>query len=248
MQLNAKLKRLQSDRGVEYISDEFDQYLKSKGTTRSLTVHNTPEQNGVAERLNRTLVEHARTMHYTADLPKFLWTESIQHVVWLKNRTTTYQLEGKTPFEMLFNKKPDLSNLPEWGTKVWVLKEDRGKLEAKADEGHWVGYSRDSKSHRVYWPGKRHVTDERNLQFEASVMVPSTDMPKESQAHDEPVQDPKKEGGDTPPTEKREVQPQYDPGPPHVLCIDCFGTRENYGVKVQLRITTALLDNVNERS
>ena len=218
-QLNAKLKQLQSDQGGEYISDEFDQHLKSKGTTRSLTVHDTPEQNGVAERLNCTLVEHARAMHYAADLPKFLWTESIQHAVWLKNRTTTYQLNGKTPFEMLFNKKPDLSNLPEWGTKVWVLKEDRGKLEAKADEGHWVGYSRDSKSHHVYWPGKRRVTDERNLRFEESVTIPLTDMPKDDQERNEPTQhssqDPKRDEEDAPQTEDLKMQPQRDSTPPH---------------------------------
>ena len=74
-------------------------------------------------------------MHYATDLPKFLWMESIQHAAWLKNRTTTYQLNGKTLFEMLFGKKPDLSDLPEWGAKVWVLKEECGKLDAKADEG-----------------------------------------------------------------------------------------------------------------
>lgn len=219
-QLNAKLKRLQSDRGGEYISDEFNQYLKSKGTMRSLTVHDMPEQNGVAERLNCTLVEHAHAMHYAADLPKFLWTESIQHAVWLKNRTTTYQLNGKTPFEMLFNKKPDLSNLPEWGTKVWVLKEDHGKLEAKADKGHWVGYSRDSKSHHVYWPGKHRVTDERNLQFKESVTVPSTNMPKDDQAHDKPTQhsskDLKRDEEDAPQAEDPETQPQHDSSPPHM--------------------------------
>ena len=61
--------------------------------------------------------------------------ESIQHTAWLKNCTTTYQLDGKMPFEMLFGKKPDLSGLPEWGAKVWVLKEECGKLDVKADEG-----------------------------------------------------------------------------------------------------------------
>jgi len=63
-------------------------------------------------------------MHYTADLLKFLWLESIQHTIWLKNQTMSYQLDGKMPFELMFNKKPDLTNLPEWGAKVWVLKED----------------------------------------------------------------------------------------------------------------------------
>jgi len=68
------------------LSDEFSAHLKSKGMVRSLTVHDTPEENGVSERLNCTLLEHTRAMHLAVGLPKFLWTESVQHAVWLKNR------------------------------------------------------------------------------------------------------------------------------------------------------------------
>ena len=117
-QHNAKLKWLQSDQGGEYLSTEFDQHLKLKGTIQSLIVHDTPEHNGVAERLNRTLIEHVWAMHYAVDLPKSLWSESVQHLVWLKNHTMTYQLKGKMLFEMLFDKKPNLSDLSKWGAKV----------------------------------------------------------------------------------------------------------------------------------
>ena len=75
MQHGAKIKQLQSDRGGEYLSEEFDQHMKSQGTVRSLTTHDTPEQNSVAECLNRTLIEHACAIHDTADLLKFLWPE-----------------------------------------------------------------------------------------------------------------------------------------------------------------------------
>jgi len=134
-QHSVEIKKPQSDQGGEYMSKEFNQHLKANGTICSLTMHDTPEQNGVAKHLNWTLVEHACTMHYVANLLKFLWSQSIQHAIWLKNQTVTYQLDGKTPFELMFNKKPELTNLPEWGVKVWVLKEDQGKLQAKADEG-----------------------------------------------------------------------------------------------------------------
>ena len=67
------------------MSKEFDQHLKDNSTICSLTMHNTPEKNGVAKHLNQMLVEHARTMHYAVNLPKFLWSESIQHAVWFKN-------------------------------------------------------------------------------------------------------------------------------------------------------------------
>ena len=83
MQHGVKIKCLQTNHGGEYLSEEFTNHLKSKGTVRSLTVHDTLEENGVSEWLNCTLLEHARAMHLTAGLPKFLWTESVQHAVWL---------------------------------------------------------------------------------------------------------------------------------------------------------------------
>jgi hypothetical protein len=71
--------------------------------------------------------------------------------------------------------KPDLSDLPEWGTKVYVLKANGGKLDAKTEEGRWVGYSDVSKGHRVYWPGKRWVTVERDITFDVPILVHPTD-------------------------------------------------------------------------
>ncbi|KAF8532320.1 hypothetical protein JB92DRAFT_2571350, partial [Gautieria morchelliformis] len=75
-------------------------------------------------------------MLLTANLPKFLWTESVQHVVWLKNRmTSTCTLDGKTPYEMVHGMKPDMTDLPEWSTRIFVLKEQASKLESRSDEG-----------------------------------------------------------------------------------------------------------------
>lgn len=73
--------------------------------------------------------------------------------------------------------KLNFSNLPEWGTKVFVLKENGGKLEPKTDEGRWLGYSDESKGHRIYWPRKHHVTMECNITFEAPILITSNDTP-----------------------------------------------------------------------
>lgn len=134
---------------------------------------------------------------------------------------TTYQLNGKMLFEMLFNKKPDLSDLPEWGSKVWVMKEDQGKLDAKADEGCWVGYSRDSKSHQIYWPGRHRVTNECNLLLDDSVTVTPGDVmgentraSAESNQHD--AQDQRRGERDSHQAQDSTVQPQCDTNPPHV--------------------------------
>ncbi len=73
---------------VHEFGKEFDTYLATHGIQRRLTVHDTPVHNGVAERLNRTLLEKVRAMLYAADLPGNLWGEALKHAVWLKNRTS----------------------------------------------------------------------------------------------------------------------------------------------------------------
>ena len=182
-QHGAKIKRLRSDRGGEYLSTEFSNHLKSKGTERRLTMHDTPEHNGVAESLNRRLLERVRAMLHHSGLPRFLWGEAILHAVWLKNCTSTRALKNLTPFEALTGKKPNLSILPEWGTKVWVHDDGNSKLEGRSKIGRWVGFDADSThAHRIYWPGKRTVSVERNIKFdETEVYIPSLDTPLEGE-------------------------------------------------------------------
>lgn len=168
-QHGANIKRLRSDRGGEYLSDEFSQHLRAKGTERKLTTHDTPQHNGVAERLNRTLIERVRAVLHASGLPKFLWGEAIMHAVYVKNRTATRTLDGKTPYEMLYGKKPNLADLPVWGTRVWVHDDTRTKLDMRAREGRWVGFDAESGAHRVYLEDRRTVAVERNISFERQV-------------------------------------------------------------------------------
>ena len=122
-------------------------------------------------------------MLHHSGLPKFLWGEAILHAVWLKNRTSTRALKNLTLFEVLTRKKPNLSNLPEWGTKVWVHDDGNSKLEGRSKIGRWVGFNADSMhAHRIYWPGKRMVSVERNIKFdETEVYIPSLNMPLEGE-------------------------------------------------------------------
>ena len=146
------VKRLSSDRGREYLSDKFTHHLKNNGTERKLTTHNTSEHNRVVECLNWTLVEHVHTILYTSRLPKYLWGEVLLHVVWVKNRSATRALDRKTPYEMLYGKKPDLGNLPSWGVKCWVLDRTGLKLDDRVKEGHWIGFNTESTAHLIYLP------------------------------------------------------------------------------------------------
>ena len=84
-QLDVPVKTLHSDQGGEYLGKEFVLHLNSKGTKQKLTIHDTPQQNGVAERRNRTILERVRALLHSTGLPRTLWGEAAQHVVWLMN-------------------------------------------------------------------------------------------------------------------------------------------------------------------
>ena len=99
---------LRSDNGGEYISSEFKAYLKSKGIQQELTVPNSPQQNGIAERMNRTLMEAARCMLSQAGVPNNYWAEAVATAAYLRNRTPTRSFKTKTtPFERWYGKKPN---------------------------------------------------------------------------------------------------------------------------------------------
>jgi len=95
---------------------------------QKLTVHDTPQQNGVAERQNQTIVERVQALLHASGLPKSLWGEAACHVVWLMNHTSTKAVTGRTLYEVAFGKKPDLRDVREWGEKVWVRIEGGNKL------------------------------------------------------------------------------------------------------------------------
>jgi hypothetical protein len=165
-QHGAKIKRLRSDRGGEYTGEEFSKFLKEQGTEHRLTTHDTPQHNGVAESLNRRLLERTRAILHHSGLPKHLWGEAVNHATWLKNRTSTWALGNTTPLERLYGDKPNLGNVPEWGQRVWVHTDSGSKLDARAIEGHWVGYDKDSThAHRIYFSDKNKVAVERNIKF-----------------------------------------------------------------------------------
>jgi hypothetical protein len=127
-------------------------------------MHDTPQSNGVAERLNRMLMERICAMGHESGLPQNLWGEALAHVVWVKNRTASQVLDGKMPYELLCGKKPNLMKVPTWGARVWVHDPNGSKLDTRACEGRWVGFDAESRAHRIDRDGQ--VTVERNVSFE----------------------------------------------------------------------------------
>ncbi|XP_006460632.1 hypothetical protein AGABI2DRAFT_46347, partial [Agaricus bisporus var. bisporus H97] len=89
---------------------------------------------------------------HASRLPKSLWAEAAAHIVWLMNRTSTKAVQGMTPFEALYGRKPRLGNVREWGDEVWVHQAGGDKLGARAKKGKWLGYDTESNGSRILFP------------------------------------------------------------------------------------------------
>ena len=165
-----RLKTLRTDNGGEYTSTEFKEYLEAEGVRHELTIPKTPEQNGVAERMNRTLVEAVRSMLIGAKLPKKFWAESLSTAVYLRNRSPSKAVVGMTPFEAWNDYKPDVSHLRVFGCTVYahIEKDERSKLDSKARKCILLGYGAETKGYRLYDVEKERVIHSRNVVFEES--------------------------------------------------------------------------------
>jgi hypothetical protein len=182
-QYRVRIKCLNSDRGGEYLSQEFTDHLKKAGTTRRLTVHDTPEHNGISERGNRTNLEIVRAMLHDSGSPKFLWAEAISHAVYLRNRTWNRAIGNHTPYELLNGQKPNVGNLQPWGCKVRVHDTGGDKLDGRSMVGRWLGFDPDTKDgHHIYWPEKRSVSVERSVRFNFGDDVVVRVLPLEGEA------------------------------------------------------------------
>jgi len=163
------LKVLQSDNGGEYISKEMLGYLENRGIRHKPTTPRNPYQNGVAERLNRTLKELIRSMLHHRSLPKKFWAEALNVAVHVRNRVTTRGLGPKTtPFEVLFGRKPNLSYLRVFGSRCWyrVGHQQVDKLDRRAREAVMIGYARGIRGYKLWDIAEEKVVVSRDVVFD----------------------------------------------------------------------------------
>ena len=146
------MKTLHSDNGGEYGSKLFETYLKEKGIFHQTTVPHNPAQNGASERMNQTLVETARSVMSHAKMPVEFWAEAISTAVYLQNHSPTISQPGITPFECLFNRKPDVSNLKVFGCLAFahIPKSQRKKFDEKSKKTVFVGYPQGTKGYKLF--------------------------------------------------------------------------------------------------
>ena len=137
-----RVRAIRTDNGGEYTSQYFKTFCADKGIAHQLTNPNTPEQNGVSERLNRTLIESARSMLIHAKMRLKFWAEAVNTAVYLHSRSPTSAVKDKTPFESWFRKKPNMSNLKVSGSVCFVHTPVhlRKKLDPKSRKAIFVGY------------------------------------------------------------------------------------------------------------
>jgi hypothetical protein len=174
-QTGKKVKTLRSDNGGEYINERFLNFCKQKGIHHEKTIPHTPQQNGVAERMNRTLIEKAKSLLFDADLPKCFWAEAVHHAAYLTNRCLTSST-GKVPEEVFSGKKVNIAGLKLFGCDVMVLlpKENRKKLDKNSEKLMFIGYDDSVKGYRCINRKTKKFRISRSLKFLECGENPST--------------------------------------------------------------------------
>lgn len=161
-----KLKTIRTDNGKEFTNRKLEDHLKRLGIRHQTTADYTPEQNGLAERVNRTIVERARCMLFEANLPKVFWAEATATAVYLINRSPT-KGHSVTPEEVWSGRKPNLAHVRVFGSKVMahVPKPKRKKWDAKAFECILTGFDEDTKAYRLWDPKSKKIIKSRDVTF-----------------------------------------------------------------------------------
>ncbi|KAC9702930.1 hypothetical protein E3N88_45366 [Mikania micrantha] len=173
-QYSLPVKCVRSDNGTEFRNHILDEFYLSKGIKRQYSIPRTPEQNGVVERKNRTLIEAARTMLADSGLPLTFWAEAVNTACYVHNRVLVNQRWLKTPYEVLHSLTPLISFFRAFGCPCYILntKDQLKKFDSKVDAGYFVGYSSTYKAYRVFNCRTKIVEETLHVKFNESPKDP----------------------------------------------------------------------------
>nr|GEX41902.1 integrase, catalytic region, zinc finger, CCHC-type, peptidase aspartic, catalytic [Tanacetum cinerariifolium] len=159
---------IRTDNVTEFKNQVLNEYFDTVGISHQMSSVRTPQQNGVVERRNRTLVEAARTMLIFSRAPLFLWAEAIATACFTQNRSIIHRRFNKTPYELISGRKPNISFLHVFGALCYPKndRKDIGKHDAKGDIGFFIGYSADSYAYRVYNRQTKKIIETMNVSFD----------------------------------------------------------------------------------
>jgi hypothetical protein len=163
-----QVKDLRSENGGEYISNEFKDFCNKEGIQRELISPHNPQQNGIMERKNKTIMGVARVMLHDQGLPMHLWAEACNTMVYVQKRCPHRVPSMSTPEEAFTSKKPDVSHFKIFGSFVYVhvTKNARKKLESSFEVWIFVGYTETPHNYRVYFPNSKMTVMRRDTKFD----------------------------------------------------------------------------------
>nr|GFA42641.1 hypothetical protein [Tanacetum cinerariifolium] len=166
--LNKTVRYIRTDNGTKFINHTMTEYYERIGIFHQKTVPRTPQQNGVVERRNRTIVEAARTMLIFSKALMFLWAEVLATACYTQNRSLFHTRHHKTPYELVHNKKPDLTFFRVFGALCYPINDsvDLGKLQLTVDTRIFVGYALSRKGYRIYNKRTRRIMETIYVQFD----------------------------------------------------------------------------------
>ncbi|GKB89386.1 retrovirus-related pol polyprotein from transposon TNT 1-94 [Tanacetum coccineum] len=170
-QNDIKVKQIRTDNGTEFRNFELESFCDEKGISQNFSSPYTPEQNGVAERKNITLIEAARTMLNGLLLLKNFCTEAVRIACYTQNRSIIVKRHDRTPYEIFKERIPDISYFHVFGCPVFIYnhKDHLGKFDAKADDGYFLGYLFNSKAFRVFNTRRQQIEETYHVIFDESI-------------------------------------------------------------------------------
>ena len=167
-----KIKRTRTDNETKFKSKNFESLLCKNLIRHETSAPYSPHQNGTVERMWQSLFEMARCLLLESELNKSFWVYAVMTAAYIKNRCFNPRL-GKTPYEALIGKRPDLSNMQIFGSTCYAYVQNAKKLEARSKKGVFVGYDKESLAYLIYYPEANKVERVRCAKFlEQNVCVP----------------------------------------------------------------------------
>ncbi|KAJ9547779.1 hypothetical protein OSB04_020322 [Centaurea solstitialis] len=167
---NLTVRSIRSDHGTEFKNSTLESFFEQKGISQNFSSVRTPQQNGVAERRNRTLIEAARSMLSEANLATQFWAEAVNTACYTQNRSLIVKRFRRTAYELFRNRKPSIEHLHIFGCVCYILnnKNNLGKFDSKSDDGIFLGYSSISKTYRVFNKRRQTIEETIHVKFDES--------------------------------------------------------------------------------
>nr|GEW51441.1 retrovirus-related Pol polyprotein from transposon TNT 1-94 [Tanacetum cinerariifolium] len=166
--LKAQILMIRTDNRTEFNNEKLRAFYAKLGIVHQTSIARTPQQNGVVERRNRTLIKAARTMLIFSKAPEFLWAKAIATVCFTQNRSIVHTRHNKTPYELIHSRKPNFQYFHVFGSLCYPTNDcdDLGKMKSKADIGIFVGYSESLCVFRIYNRRTKKIMEMIHVKFD----------------------------------------------------------------------------------